>query len=650
MVQLVLLWAALLLMLGALQLLTGGAFGFAVVPLGEDFNWVYFLSHHADEPAQRAFWAYDGRNPLAPWWYLAVKPLILDWTYGIYVVRKLTDLLCALAVYSVVRGLGTPLQARLAGALTLLFTFSHVVGQINWTMLVALSLNLFALAAYLRFLESARQALPWYLLSLLLYQIALGTYALQASACLGIFLLARQRHPLRQAFVDLAPFLAVFGIFYLTWSTSGLIQTNTLSASLSLYDILAKALRSLARLIWDPVYLDLTQELSLLPTMAVVALLLSALAVALLLHRFVAAPEPDRPVAGRLLLLAGALFAGTLALEVTSSIWTPGTRSPMLQQGLQPLLLLAAVLALPRRVAQPLIVVLTFAAALLALAYNARQIRLSAELTRISASLRTILPTITKPTTFVLLDPVSSISPYNSDIFIKTLYRSPYVNLKVATPGPAVTTWSSYQDIVFGPDSSGLYAESTVGNHRFVIRDAPAWTPYENVILLRATPNGVARTYQANPADLPGRRLGFARPGPVDLSRTVVRREPLPLTTWRLEGALRLSDGSLELPASPPAPLGLVQHPVRLEADSTYEVVLEARASGPAPNFYADLYGPGYDLPAQDHVIANLTPEFQTIRFLLSSGPQPSTPAALRFINPSPATITIRAVQLSRIY
>ena len=61
------LWAISLGMVAVLAV-ASGTFGLAIVPLGEDFNWIYFLRHDAEFPAPRAFWEYDARNPLAPWW------------------------------------------------------------------------------------------------------------------------------------------------------------------------------------------------------------------------------------------------------------------------------------------------------------------------------------------------------------------------------------------------------------------------------------------------------------------------------------------------------------------------------------------------------------------------------------------------------
>jgi hypothetical protein len=49
------LWAISLGMVAVLAA-ASGTFGLAIVPLGEDFNWIYFLRHDAEFPAPRAFW------------------------------------------------------------------------------------------------------------------------------------------------------------------------------------------------------------------------------------------------------------------------------------------------------------------------------------------------------------------------------------------------------------------------------------------------------------------------------------------------------------------------------------------------------------------------------------------------------------------
>ena len=503
-VTLLLIWAGALALLGLFQLL-GRGIGFRIGPLGEDFNWVFFLRRDFDYPAQKAFWALDARNPLAPWWYLLAKPLIVDTAYGIYALRKLVDLACGLSVYTLVRTLGGAQSKPLAlsaGALALLWSISQLVGQINWTMIVALSLSLLAIAAYVRFLDSNRLVWGWFLLSLVLYQIAIGTYTLQASACLAIAGLAVLRHraPLRTALFDLVPFLAVLILFLLTWSTTGTLPEQAPSLGpASIAAMLMKAFSSLSFLIWDPIYLQTAKELWQFQPfdfwLAILASLGFGLACAAACEP-VPNPQPShRLFLRQLLVVVAALTAGTVALEMVSSLWLPGTRAPMVQQAVLPLLLTLAISLFAHRSAKAWFAVAFALATFLSFAHNARLSRFYADADRIATGLKTAVPSITKPTTFVLLQPPIGISPYNSDAFVKGLYKATDVNLRMVWPGPAPVQWQDYRDLVFGPDSAGLYTEDSVGTTRFTLRSPPSWIPYESVVLLRDTPQGLPELF-----------------------------------------------------------------------------------------------------------------------------------------------------------
>lgn len=483
-VTLILLWAGALAVLGIFHLL-GRGMGFRIGPVGEDFNWVFFLRRDFEYPAQKAFWALDARNPLAPWWYLLAKPLIVDTAYGIYAVRKLVDLGCGLSVYALVRTLGgapsKPL-ALSAGALTLLWSISQMVGQINWTMIAALSFSLLAIASYVRFLDSNRLAWGWFLLSLLLYQVAIGTYTLQSSACLAIFGLALLRHraSLRTALFDLAPFLVVLALFLLTWSTTGNLPEQAPAWGTA---SITKIFRSLSFFVWDPVYLETSQDFWRLQPVDCGLAVLASLGLGLAFVHFSKTSSTDQPFDNQLLLIVAALTASTVALEMFSPVWLPGTRAPMVQQAVMPLLFTLAVHRFAGRAANTCFVLALTVAAFLGFAHNARLTRFFADVDKVSTALTAAVPTITKPTTFVLLRPPIGISPYNSDIFVKGPYNSADVNLKILWPGPVPAQWNDHHDLIFGPDSAGLYAENSLGNSRFQLRGPASWVPYENVVL-----------------------------------------------------------------------------------------------------------------------------------------------------------------------
>lgn len=650
-VTLLLLWAGGLAVLGLFHLL-GRGMGFRIGPVGEDFNWVFFLRRDFDYPAQKAFWALDARNPLAPWWYLLAKPLIVDTAYGIYAVRKLVDLGCGLSVYALVRtlgGAGAKPLALSAGALTLLWSISQMVGQINWTMIVALSFSLLTITAYVRFLDSNRLAWGWFLLSLLLFQIAIGTYTLQASACLAIAGLALVRHrvSLRTAVFDLAPFLLVLALFLLTWSTTGNLPEQAPAWGVASF---GKIFRSLLFFVWDSVYLETVQEFWRFQPADFGLAVLASVGLGLAFGHWCQTSPADQPLANQLLLIVAALIAGTVGLEMFSPLWLPGTRAPMVQQAVMPLLFTLAVHRFAGRAARALFAIAFTVVAFLGFAHNARLSRFYADVAKVATSLKAAVPTITKPTTFVLLRPPIGISPYNSDIFVKGLYNSPDVNLKIAWPGPIPAQWDDYHDLIFGSDSAGLYAENSLGNPRFQLRSPASWIPYENVVLLRDTPQGFRRTFTLNKEDVVGWRVLFQRSAPLNLNSTTIQAIPLRTGNWKLQSSARLDPESLALIGTPESPVSLAEHPVQLLPNAEYVITFEARANGDPKGLYADLYnGNAYDNHAQDYDLVGLGPDFKSFRFVIPAGPAPPPNAFLRVVNPNLVPVFIRFVHFARL-
>ncbi|MCA2966801.1 MAG: hypothetical protein INH40_23130 [Acidobacteriaceae bacterium] len=636
------LWAISLGMVAVLAA-ASGTFGLAIVPLGEDFNWVYFLRHDAEFPAPRAFWEYDARNPLAPWWYLTAKPLIVDTAYGLYAVRRMVDLLCGLAVYSVVVTLGGAAYRRwalAASGLTMLWTCSQMVGQIHWTMLLAMALGLWCVAAYIRFLHEERREVAWYALSLVLYLTAIATYSLQASVVLGVAALGMRRAGWRRGLVDAAPFAALLGLFCLIWATTG-----TVPHAGSRYTV-AKLAKSLSFLVWDPIYHEIPAELWRLQPGDFWVAAGAGLVVAVLFWRVsggLIAEQGSGRLAVELLLVALGMGATTVLLEAGNPVWLPGTRAPMVQQGLTPLLILALALVLEGQRARGLLAAAWAAAAFLSLCHNARQVRWSADLERIAAGLQTTVPQIQAPTVFVLTTPPLSLSPYNSDIFVKNLYRSDQVNLRIFSP----STDNAHRELTFDSDQKGLYTESSLGQRGFQLRSTPAWIPYHQVVLMRYDRTGVRPLGALRREDTQGYTVVFHRATPLvtNLAKT---GPPLPLDRWELQGGTYTEPGVFALRGHPAS---LAQHPVSLEPGADYVITLEARAEGDTRNFYADFYGvPAYDAAAQDYAITEpLGPEFRWLRFVIPAGPQPPPAAWLRLVNPSPGTVSIRSVKISRL-
>ena len=648
--------------LGLLQLFGAGA-GFHVGPSGEDFIWTFLLQMDGPVSVQKAFWEHDLRNPLNPWFYLLAQPLISSSVSGLFFVRKLVDLLCGLAVYAVFRTVGGESYrgvASAAGFLAVVWNFSRIVGQTNWPMLAAAALGLLGVAAYVRFLDSERRQAHWLWVSLLLYLVALGAYSLNASFALAVPALAvlRRREPwwirCRLAALDFAPFASLFVVFYLIWNTTGDIPPSTLPASV--WACLSAGGQSIGYFLWDPVIFDLLGEAWRLQSPVSLAMVAGAAislgAGAYLTFRTLPFSVEDKGGFLQLLAVAASASLMIVALEsLLSPSYPVGGRTPTVQQVVVPLLLVVLIGLFPR--AFPgLAGGLVMFGALVGFCYNVQQVRWMVDLDRISAGLKTAVPVIRQPTMFVLLEPTVSLSPWLSDLFVKSLYRSVDVNLKLLIPGPTPTSWREYPDLVFGTNAEGLLAESTIGFPRLILRSAaPTAVPYSRVVLLRPSPQGLTRTYSLTAEELKGYRAAFRRADPLQL-QAQLEPKAIPLTSlsaWRLAGETAFAAEGIRMGAMRPSNLSLAETPIPLEPNGEYEVVLEASATGPASGFYADFYGMDYDHAAQDHPVQGLQRTRREFRLRIPAGARPPQAAVLRLVNPSADSVVIHSAQLFRL-
>src|SRR6516165_9932500 len=89
---------ALIAALGAL----GFGAGLNISPIGEDYNWIDMLRRGDGADAARLLWAIDHRNPLSPWWYIAARPIILNFDFGLLALRYGTAVVLAISTYYMV--------------------------------------------------------------------------------------------------------------------------------------------------------------------------------------------------------------------------------------------------------------------------------------------------------------------------------------------------------------------------------------------------------------------------------------------------------------------------------------------------------------------------------------------------------------------
>jgi hypothetical protein len=352
---------AWLLFLAGLQALhaQGYQVGFGVWPMGEDRVWISFLQRgQGGTEIARLFWQVNDRNPVSPWWYIALKPILLGSDNGILWIRYAMSLLLAVAAYLALRGVTGARGSSFAlgvGVLVAFLSANGYIDNIYWIFVAALATSLLSVWAYTRFLASERRSLGWYALSLVLWFLAISSYTLQSGAVLAIAYLAfidpRHGSPspfahlserLRQSVADSWPYLALFAIFFLIWRT-------TSNPSMSVYYQVSPSLRQLVKsLSFGVWHFDYASFLSWFggplgrPAQLVVFLLVAGVVFALLAWRdriaarFAEASDPDPVIDGRGLfdavVVCLCLVVPTIAVEASSSVWVPGARWRMVHQ------------------------------------------------------------------------------------------------------------------------------------------------------------------------------------------------------------------------------------------------------------------------------------------------------------------------------
>lgn len=500
-------WCATFLLLCVCQLV-GLPLAIVVHPTGEDRVWTDLLEHSGKRTAQ-AFWAIASRNPLAPWWYEAFSPLIQKVPGGLYVARKLLDLFLACSVALFINELFRGRRPALAlgfGLLVLIWNFSGYIEQVLFVMLVALGFSVLSLHFYLCYLNSRRLTAGWLVLSLLAFLIALATYSIQCGVPLAIALFGAaygrkalpphaRSGPLAIVSMEVAFFAAIFLVFTLIWITTSGPTSSYFKLDIGLF--LKHFAASIANHAWHRDTTDLLS--SLLSHWSVLAIAPIAIAAGLVCHRLMGAfarkyeplQEADEPRpwwAGPVvlaLLAVSCLVIPTIALESTSEIWFPGSRSRMVQQVFQPVAYLAllALLAsyLERRFAlrRPLfagIAVLCAFGFVVGLEYNRQLAALSNYEQGLTRGLKQLVPVITRTTRFfVRLDNDAWIGGWNPElnrILIKQAYKARQPNgitldaIYKDEGDPVVGGFGSLHGrryaamVTLGPDEKGIYCPS----------------------------------------------------------------------------------------------------------------------------------------------------------------------------------------------
>jgi hypothetical protein len=531
-------WVASNLLLLALQALGFGV-GFNVHPLGEDRNMIRLMANYPGLELHRQFWAtLESRNPLASWWYQAFSPLIFLRPEGIYLLRKLVDLFLATSVYLLVNQISRarlPKFALACGVLVLFWNFSAYVEQILWIPLISLGLSILSVYFYCRYLDSGRATADYFVISLLLFFVALATYSIQCGVPIAVFLLGlcrrqetiggrRLSSAAYGAIKDTFFFGVLFVLFMQIWISTSAPMIGFFRPGLFLKHLP----KSIANLVW---HYDTSRLISSLnqhwPLWLVVASVVVSAILFYCLFVAIARKEATPPTAGStvthldlVLVLAvfWALVAPTLLLESTTAIWSPGTRSRMFQQGFQPVLYLSILFLLTeylfRRTGRGVehvrnggIALLCALGFVVGLEYNRALSEQTMFERKLEKGLKEILPSIGKPTHFVVKMKGMKMGVWYSgtsvsmpSLFVETAYDSNAVWLDPVYKGEPKAS----KPVIFGSDQQGIYSPEYGG-----------WIPYQDVVFLEFDGQRVTRLTSIDEETFSGYGALYAREKPL---------------------------------------------------------------------------------------------------------------------------------------
>lgn len=588
-------WAGFLGLLWLLGQLGFGT-GLALWPMGEDRNWIDMLQRGPGSGAANLLWALDGRNPLSPWWYIALRPIILGYDAGLPFIRYVVGLALALASYGlviIVAGRSSRAFALAAGMVIAVFMANAYFDQIFWNFQGALACSILSVGAFALFLQGGRRDYRWYGASLVLWFLALATYTIQCGAILAIAYLsfferdtgARERASgtligtlWRRAIAtvsDTVPFGLLFLMFLLIWRTAG-----PPPGAFALEPSLSNTLRSIAQGLWH----DDSQLMLLLLAKAphriayLVVAAGSALVVCGLLVWRSAGRGPSAPIAPRRLLdvlaVVLCLALPTIAVETAGSQWQPGSRWRMIYQFTTPLfylgiaaLLVASLGASYRKPAWGAAVAALFGVALVvSLVHNSKQ-------TNFSRAERTVRDAMLEAAA------VDAVGGMKQPLRFLMLLDSSFAWFSVDALSPVYArTWFGQNDISFRLAPSPHYAD-LLGDRppvRF-LPDGVEWgpanvplVPYEHVRVLALRDGRAERLATVTAQDLDGFLVDWQRDAPVHLP---VLATPCPLTWTADRPALMTGLDAAETDA---------QGPFRWMVAQNARIILPATCAAPS--------------------------------------------------------------------
>lgn len=528
-----------IVLLGILQLSNAGM-GIAIWPNNEDANYYMMLEAGGTKGIPALFWIFDSRNPLNPWFWVALLSTVnYSQGYELFAASRVVDLMLGCAVFMLMDIL-TRRRCRAyslaTGIAVLIWPFARA-DHVVWAFNLALAMSVFNLYCYCRFLEGNRQNSRWLVSGLLLYYLTITTYTLHLWGILAIpilsVLLQQQEQPIREPWysrlgsgcIDLIWYGCFLITYMLIWDTTspfsaparGWMKLESISQQfpLSISNLVVSS-ADIANLF------DVSKHWSWGFILATSAFFVSVYGSIFYGKCFPKHRDDsqrinnDWPSFSQLttsLAIIAALSAGIIQIESTTTIWSPGTRTPMVQKVVQPCLMIIGLFMMVRLIPSKQI----FSRNCL-LATGLTGICLTGSIAALNNNrikwritdnhIRTLTEIMESPeinactckNLIVMLDKTTG-------VFLPTFQFRKYMALKIARHVDSVTFITSssqsklinYTSVIFDEDSKGIGLRFPRQINGFTM------VPYENSMLFRYSPkDGVKAIPELYAEDLKG--------------------------------------------------------------------------------------------------------------------------------------------------
>ena len=356
-----------IVVLAILQLLNTG-FGITVWPNNEDTNYYMMLEAGGTRGIPSLFWIFDSRNPLNPWFWVPLLSIVNHTQgYELFIVSRVVDFALGCSVFMLLDAV-TRSKCRAfslaCGIAVLIWPFART-DHVVWVFNLALAMSIVSLYCYCQFVMGNRQNSRWLATGLLLYFLTIATYTLHLWGILAIpflsLLLQQHGQPNRAPWysrfgsgcIDLIWYFGFLAAYFLIWDTASPFSAPA-RGWMTLASVSKQLPMSVASLVISSADIGHLLAISHLWNKGFLLgiSIFFASCYAFFFHKiFRRNPEgaslgfdtrPSMAELATLIAVLAALSAGIVQIESTTTIWSPGTRTPMVQKIVQPCLIVFA--------------------------------------------------------------------------------------------------------------------------------------------------------------------------------------------------------------------------------------------------------------------------------------------------------------------